>query len=354
MSNLEEIPVKFKKRLFEEKKELWLSLLEEAAPSTDLGRGRTTSSMIPNLGQHRLETELKSLYKRKFCVFTNCATDALDLVVAALGYPAWQVPAYTWYSPINAIGKSGAEIHFLDVDFQNRYVDYSDFDSSLPCIVPHVDGLVAPPPPESCPFVLEDAAQSPLSPGNNFGDAVVLSFGSSKKLGLLGQGGGILTNDEDLARRLKVMSVFGLDANRDLELPGYKSFLDPYNALCTSELIRWYQTEKVTSRLAQIISYYNDCTGLQHPETLERYTVKLRDREKFRIDAEDRKIETRIWFKDHAANFPCYQQFRKSNTLEQSDRLSQVSVDVPMNELLSDSEVERIGETLKVYRNDYL
>lgn len=343
------IPIKYKKRMFEAHRELWVELLVKAAPQTDIGRGKTNSSQIPNLGHTQLKDILLQRYKKKFCIFTDCATDALDLVVSCVDAPAWYVPSYTWFSPVNAIAKSGKELRFLDVHMESRMVDYSQYDPRFPIIVPHVDGRASPAPPERKAFVLEDAAQSPLNKEIGFGDAVVLSFGSSKRLGLLGQGGCILTDDEQLAKRLQRLTVFGLEGTQDLIEPGYKSFFDPYNSLCTQEIFRLYDERDYLARIDRIIDAYNDASGVSNPSGLERYTIQVRDRTRFRSHLDERGIETRVWFKSHSARHPAYANLdiKGADKLEVSDLVSERSVDVPLNEYLTDREVEQICDALK-------
>ena len=339
------IPIKYKKRLFEANKDLWRDLLDEAAPSTDIGRAQSTSSMIPNLGHHKLEEKLKSKYKRKHIVFTDCASDALDLVVHALPFKTWYAPAYTWYSPLNALAKANCKIEFLDVEYESRTVDYSGYDPTYPILVPHIDGRAAPRPPQSARFILEDAAQSPFASGNNFGDVIILSLGSSKKLGLLGQGGCLLTDDEQLALRVKSLACFGLSPLNELIEPGFKSYLDPYNALCSYHIMERYEDQTHQNRIDQITAAYNDALGIQNPSGLERYTFKVTDRDHVRSTLHEAGIETRVWIKKHGGQLPAYG--KTPGPLPISDKLVEECLDIPLYELLTDHEVEHIEKCLR-------
>jgi dTDP-4-amino-4,6-dideoxygalactose transaminase len=349
-SPTEMIPVKYKKREYAANRDLWHELLDLAAPSTDLGRGRTTSSLIPNLGKSTLEGYLTKRYDRKYCIFTNCATDALDLAVSVYPSKKWYVPSYTWSSPVSAIAKSGAEICFLDVDYETRTVDYTNYDPDYPIIVPHIDGQTANRPPSQSCFVIEDSAQSALAEDNNFGDLFILSLGSTKRMGLLGQGGCILTDNKDLAERLQRLTVFGLDSSRTLIEPGYKTFTDPYNALCSYHLFKIYDTGEPLARVNKIIEHFNDCLGIYMPPGLERYSIKVKDRELYRTKLEDQNIESRVWIKNHASRWDCFAKFDVS-PLPISDLLIDHTIDIPMNQFLTDDEVEHMGHVLKDLRN---
>lgn len=349
------IAIKYKKRQFEAFQSRWHELLDMAAPSTDLGRGRTTSSMIPNLGHSLIREYLLQKYNRKHCIFTNCASDALDFVVLACEqFDEWQVPAYTWCSPVNAAVKSDKPVHLLDVRRDDRMLSYDSYDPQKPVIVVHADGRVAEQPKESV-FVLEDAAQSPLAEGNCYGDATVLSFGGSKRMGLMGQGGCVLTDHDWLAERLKRMTVFGLDDDRFMVKPGYKSFFDPFNALCTLEIYKQYETGDAFAKINRIIDYYNECSGENHPHDLERYTLRLSDRAAWRSYMEENGIETRVWITQHAGQWDIFaDRYAGSDRLANSAFFTAACADVPLNEFLTDDEVEQVGTCLRARRNQFI
>lgn len=347
-----QIPIKFKQRLFEAKRERWFEVFARCTPRREAGRGQTTSSMIPNLEKSELEEYLLCRYSRAYCVFTNCASDALDLCVRALNFPRWQVPSYTWVSPVNAIYKSGAEIHFLDVQLPLRTVDYSSLDPSLPLLLPHVDGYAAEKPPVKLPFILEDAAQSPFSTQVNFGDAIVMSFGSSKRLGFMGQGGCLLTDNEKLAREVCELGLFGLNDKRELVRAGDKSFLDPFNAACTLELYRHYDEGSPLTRLDEIRKIYDEAWGWTKPQDLERYTLLVGEREAFAAKLAEVGIESRVWFKEHCARWPIYQKYAEVS-LPNSEIAARGSLDVPFHEFLSDQEVESISSALRSLKSEH-
>lgn len=347
------VPIKFKRRLFYQYRSLWDQALLDSIPESDFGRGKTSSSLIPNLSRTEIESFLKGKYGRKFVVFTNCASDALDFTVKHLPFETWYVPSYTWLSPVSAIAKAGKKIVFLDVHPEKRTLLYEGYDDRFPVLVPHVDGYAAPRPPGNPPFVLEDAAQSPLSSEVNFGDAIILSFGSSKRLGLLGQGGALLTDDQRLAEMVHKETVFGLDDKRDLIFPGSKSFFDPFNARCTLELFRIYEKKPVIEKLEQIKAYYEDMSGVAKPSDLERFTIQCKNREKMREVFSEKGIETRVWFKKHCSLWPTFEHFN-SRLLKNTDSVAEQSFDIPFNELLTDGEVERVGSCLKENKENFL
>ena len=83
--------------------------------------------------------------------------------------------------------------------------------------------------------VLEDAAQAHGAryKGKRIGghgDVVAWSFYPGKNLGALGDGGGITTNDAELADRIRVLRNYGSRVKYVNEVQGYNSRLDPIHA----------------------------------------------------------------------------------------------------------------------------
>ncbi len=84
-------------------------------------------------------------------------------------------------------------------------------------------------------FVLEDAAQAhgAVYRGRRIGchgHAVAWSFYPGKNLGAFGDGGALSTNDETLARRVRMLGNYGSGTKYINEVIGYNSRLDPIQA----------------------------------------------------------------------------------------------------------------------------
>lgn len=92
--------------------------------------------------------------------------------------------------------------------------------------------------------VLEDAAQAHGAryKGRRIGahgDAVAWSFYPGKNLGALGDGGGITTNDPELADRIRVLRNYGSRVKYVNEVRGYNSRLDPIQAAVLRVKLRY-------------------------------------------------------------------------------------------------------------------
>jgi dTDP-4-amino-4,6-dideoxygalactose transaminase len=168
-------------------------------------------------------------------------TDALVLVLDALGIgPGDEVicPAFTFYATAEAIARVGATPVFADIDPVSLNLDADDVTARVTgrtrAIIPvhlfgrplALDGL-----PDGIP-VIEDAAQAFGSPGvGTAGVASTFSFFPTKNLPCLGDGGLVVTADEALAKRIRMLRFHGSTDKQTFEAVGYNSRLDEIQAV---------------------------------------------------------------------------------------------------------------------------
>ena len=173
------------------------------------------------------ETELASYVGVQHCVLTNSATAGLWLALRAVGVKAGDevlVPSHTAFPTIEAICFSEATPVFVDADAFYT-MDAAD---AAARVTPRTVGLV---PvhlygqPVDLPAVrelasrfglwmLEDCAQAHGAAFDGhkvgrFGRAGVFSFYPSKNLTVMGDGGAVVTNDEEVAARCRRLRDHG-------------------------------------------------------------------------------------------------------------------------------------------------
>lgn len=113
--------------------------------------------------------------------------------------------------------------------------------------------------------VLEDAAQAHGAryKGKRIGthgDAVAWSFYPGKNLGALGDGGGITTNDADIADRVRVLRNYGSRAKYVNDVQGFNSRLDPLQAAVLRVKLQ-HLDEWNARRAAVAVAYLHDLRG---------------------------------------------------------------------------------------------
>ena len=196
----------------------------------------------------KFEEEVAQYHNKKHAVGVNSGTDALWLVFLAMGLkPGDEVitVSNTFFATAEAIWLAGATPVFVDMDPQTRNIDVSQIEAAITprtrAIVPvHLYGL-----PANMPaiakiararnlLVVEDNAQSIGARGDNFAigefsNAVCLSFIIQKNMGCFGDGGALVTNNEQLATQVRKLRNHG-SLKRSHHSLGYNSRLDDLHA----------------------------------------------------------------------------------------------------------------------------
>lgn len=159
----------------------------------------------------------------------SSGTDALLVALMAAGVGRGDevvTPTYSFFATAGVVARLGARPVFVDIDPETYNVDpgaaVDAITSRTRAIIPvHLYGRCAEMDPilEACRnrdvMVVEDAAQAIGAEdergrrAGSMGDVGTLSFFPSKNLGGLGDGGMIVTDDRELAEKIRILRVHG-------------------------------------------------------------------------------------------------------------------------------------------------
>jgi perosamine synthetase len=174
----------------------------------------------------------------KYAVMVNSGTAAIHIILAALGIGPGDeviVPAMTFFSTATAVIHQNAIPIFADVD-EHYCMDPTSMEQVITgrtkAIIPvHYFGYMANMTPlmeiarKYNLIVIEDCAQAHGAEyygkkAGSIGDAGAFSFFATKNM-TTGEGGGITTNDEELAKKAKLIRAHGMINRDDHVLLGY-------------------------------------------------------------------------------------------------------------------------------------
>ena len=194
-------------------------------------------------GQHfyAFQEEAAAFLGARHAIGVANGTDALVLVLDALDIgPGDEVicPAFTFYATAESIARRGATPVFADVDPVTLNIDPEDAAAKVtdrtraimpvhlfgrPAAMDELAKLGVP--------LIEDAAQAFGAPGvAERGVVSTYSFFPTKNLFCLGDGGLVVSNDADIAERVKVLAFHGSRDKVDFDFVGYNSRLDELQA----------------------------------------------------------------------------------------------------------------------------
>ena len=200
-----------------------------------------------------LEQQIAAYSGTKYAVGVASGSDALLLALMALDVgPGDEVitTPYTFFATAGSISRLGAVPVFVDIDPRTYNVDPAGVvekitDRTRAILPVHLFGQMADMDPitevarKYALKVVEDAAQSIGATyqgrkAGTIGDMGCFSFFPSKNLGGCGDGGMVITNDEEFAERIRVLRVHGSKPKYYHRVVGVNGRLDALQAVVLS------------------------------------------------------------------------------------------------------------------------
>jgi dTDP-4-amino-4,6-dideoxygalactose transaminase len=185
----------------------------------------------------------------KHCIGVGNGTDALFIALRTLGIGRGDeviTVANSFIATSEAISLTGAKVVFVDIDPTTYNIDVNAIEAKInrntKAIVPvHLYGQPADMDPVIALAakhglkVVEDCAQAHGArykgrPIGTMGDAATFSFYPGKNLGAYGDGGAIVTNNDELALKAKMFANHGRVEKYDHAMEGVNSRLDGLQA----------------------------------------------------------------------------------------------------------------------------
>jgi dTDP-4-amino-4,6-dideoxygalactose transaminase len=220
-----------------------------------------------------LEAKIAAVSECKFAVGVSSGTDAIMNSLMSLDIrPDDEIitTPFTFFSTVGCVARLGAKIVFADIDPKTYNIDPEGVKGAVTektkAIMPvHLFGQMADMDPimevaaEHNLAVIEDAAQSISSTykgrkAGSIGTVGCFSFFPSKNLGGIGDGGMIVTNDEELYNRLFIMRNHGSKPKYHHRCVGGNFRLDPIQAAAL--LVKLPHLDEWSAKRRENAAYY--------------------------------------------------------------------------------------------------
>lgn len=332
-----------------------------------------------------LEARLAAFAGASHCISCSSGTDALLMILMAKGIgpgDAVICPAFTFPATPEVIGLLGATPVFADVDEETFNLDplrlTDAFDACLkaglsPKAIIAVDLFGVPADYAAIEafaadhglWVLGDAAQSfgASHQGRKvgtFGLATATSFFPAKPLGCYGDGGAILTDDQELAEILDSIRVHGKGTDKyDNIRIGINGRLDTLQAAILIEKLAIFP-EEIELRQRAAGRYHDllgNLEGVSLPFVPEgsksvwaQYTLRVaaKSRGPLAKVLNERGVPTAIYYPKPLHQQTAYRNYPRSAAgLARSERLSTEVLSIPMHPYLSAEDQERVSSTIR-------
>lgn len=247
----------------------------------------------------------------RYAVALSCCTDGLMLTLKALDLEGEVIaPSFTFSATGHAIVWAGLKIRFVDINPKTFNLDPEKVEEAItgqtsaimavhifgnPCEADRLEEIAR---KHGLKLIFDSAhALGSLYNGRkigSFGDAEVFSL-SPTKLVVAAEGGIVATNNEELARRVKIGKNYGNPGDYNCEFPGLSARMPEFNAILGLKTLE--KLEENIAKRHEIAKAYkeglSDLPGISFQEITPggRTTYKdfaiLVDPEEFGLDRDD-------------------------------------------------------------------
>jgi dTDP-4-amino-4,6-dideoxygalactose transaminase len=312
-------------------------------------------------------------------------TDSLQIAMMALGLkPGDEVicPAFTYVATAEVIGLLGLTPVMVDVDPKTFNLTASDIEkvitTNTKAIVPvHLYG-------QSCDmepimnlavkynlYVIEDNAQA-IGADYAFADGKIVktgtighigstSFFPSKNLGCYGDGGALLTNDDDLANKMRMIANHGQEKKYYHKVLGCNSRLDTIQAAILN--VKLKHLDLYSQARNAMASFYDaafvDVDQLEVPErqlkgthVFHQYTLKVKNgkRNELKKYLSEKGIPSMIYYPLPLYKQEAFKQFVSSHfVLPISEELCDQVLSLPIHTEMNSDHMNFICDSVKSF-----
>jgi dTDP-4-amino-4,6-dideoxygalactose transaminase len=304
------------------------------------------------------------------CIAVNTGTSALHLALLAADVgPGDEVitTSATFVATVAAIRYAGAKPVLVDIDPITCCIDANQIESAITAktraIVPvHLYGQMA----EMDPImeiarrrglvVIEDACQAHGAEyrgrrAGSIGDIGCFSFYPGKNLGAYGEGGAVVTENPDYARKLRMLRDWGAEQRYHHVLKGYNYRMDGIQGAVLGVKLRhleeWTEQRRVNASLyTRILAE----SGVTHPlvgedrrHVFHIYGIRVGNRASMQNELSARGIQTGIHYPIPVHLLPAHADLGyKAGDFPETEALANEELSLPMSAELSEDQIVEV------------
>ena len=312
----------------------------------------------------------------KYAVGVANGLDALRLIIKASGFGPGDeiiVPANTYIATILAISDNGCTPVLVEPDIHTYNINPDLIEAAITpktkaIMLVHLYGQAV----QMQKIwdlakkynlkVFEDAAQAHGAEYQgqrvgNLGDAAAFSFYPGKNLGCMGDGGAVVTNDEELYNKVKALANYGSDRKYHHIYKGLNSRLDEIQAAVLDVKLPHLQQDN--QRRREIAKYYRENIKnplIVLPQTYDEkahvwhvFAVRTAERDRFQKYLSDNGVQTIIHYPTPPHKQPAYAEWNHLS-FPVTEQIHREIISLPMSPVMTDEEVKKVVEVVNVYK----
>ncbi len=313
------------------------------------------------------ENEFSATVQGRHCVAVNSGTSALHLGLLAAGIgPGDEViiPSFTFAATANAVALAGATPVFVDIDPATYCVSPEAVAEAVgprtTALLPvHLFGHPADLPAlielaqRNGLMVFEDAAQAHLAehsgiPVGCHGSFAAFSFYPTKNM-TTGEGGMVVTEDDEIARKVRLLRNQGMETRYENEIVGFNARMTEIAAAIgrvqLNQLAKWTETRRKNAAFLDenLKGVTTPVCGEKVRHVYHQYTVRAEQRQDLIGRLESSHVGFATFYERPVHRLPA---FRRTDSLPETDRAAASVVSLPVHPRLSQADLNRIVEVV--------
>lgn len=322
------------------------------------------------------ENEFAGYIGMDYGIACTSGTTALEIALRAMGIGTGDkvvTTAYSFIASTNSIVYTGATPIFADIDEGTFNIDLISAEKCLKdnpeakaLLIVHLFG-------QACDMdgvmelarkynvkVIEDCAQAHGAKWNNkncgsFGDASTFSFYPTKNM-TTGEGGIVLTNNEQIKEKARLIINHGMKIRYTHDIVGYNFRMTNIAAAIGREQLK--KLDGFNDARRKNANYYNQSINNKHISiphleqnayhVYHQYTIKIMNgkREELIKLFDENKIGYGVFYPFTIPEQPCYEQFNFKTDYTVADRIKKQVLSLPVHPSLTEQDVKAVTEVI--------
>lgn len=313
----------------------------------------------------------------KYCIGVGNGLDALMLILKALNIGIGDeviVPSNTYIATALAVTYVGATPVFVEPDINTYNINPALIEEKITdktkAIMPvHLYGQPCDMDPimsvakKHNLYVIEDCAQAHGATYKgkvigSFGDAAGFSFYPGKNLGALGDAGAVVTNNEEIATKVRSLGNYGSDYKYHHVYKGVNSRLDELQAAFLSAKLP--HMDKITKERQAIADKFTKGINNKYvtlPYVLEEtqpvwhiYALRTKYRDELAEYLDSKGIGTNKHYPIAMHLQPCYEDLKiAKGELPIAEEISETQISLPLYYGMSDEEINYVIDCINSF-----
>jgi dTDP-4-amino-4,6-dideoxygalactose transaminase len=338
----------------------------------------TDCAFISGKYVHEFEENFAAFCGAKKCVAVGNGTDAIFIALKALGIGPGDeviVPANTFVATSEVVTLAGAKVVFVDCDPETYNINVNLIESAInpkiKAVIPvHLYGQ----PADMIKIreiadnyglkIVQDCAQAhgatiDSSPLVNYGDILCYSFYPGKNLGAYGDAGAIVTNDNALAMRARMIANHGRIGKYDHEFEGTNSRMDGLQGAILNVKLRYLSgwTRKRKRNAASYNRLLENVETVVRPYVMKNvshvyhlYVIRIKRRNELQGYLKENGVSVGIHYPAALPNLKAYKYLQYSpDDFPVASQYQDEILSLPMYPELTEQQIDFITEKVSEF-----